>query len=199
MKNTLTTIIIALILISCNREKNISENVLEDIQSGDISYLQGTNGPLIYDSKSRLDNRLLEHLKAENWEYVSNEMQMIYPENIFYIPQDIKATEFIKEWTTESDLFTVKPYSKDYYQKHDYLEEIYGNYEDFKKSVLTTYKQNDNYEINESKEVVRFSEKIKEARYSYRITAFKGTEIVTICMYQLKDGWKVGAIFRKEN
>lgn len=199
MKNTITTIIFLLILISCNRQKNFSKNILEDIQSGEISYLQSTTGPLLYDSKSRLDNRLLEHLKAENWEYVSNQMQMIYPEHIFYIPQDIKAMEFLKEWTLESNLFTVKPYGRDYYQKQDYLEDIYGNYEAFKKSVLTTYNENDNYEINESKEVVRFSEKITEARYSYKVTTFKGTEIVTICTYQLKDGWKVGAIFRKEN
>lgn len=197
MKKLLLIFTITLIIISCNSEKNMSNQIIEDIRIGEIPYLQSTYGPILYDSKSRLSNRVYEHIKAKSWGYLSLEERITYPKTLFHIPQNIKSVEYIKEWTTETDLLIVKPFDEVYYNSNDYLKDIYNNYENFKKSVLDNAKQYEKFEINETLQLARYSEKFQEKRFSYRVETINEIEILEICLYNLNGDWKVGALFKK--
>ncbi|MDA3780974.1 MAG: hypothetical protein PF487_12255 [Bacteroidales bacterium] len=121
-----------------------------------------------------------------------------YTTLLFYIPQDIKSIEYINEWDTETELYKVTRFDEAYYKKYPYNQDIYTSYENFKKSIFNVYNKYENFEINEDLKRVRYSETFQEKRFSYRIETANGFEIIIICLYKFEDGWKTGAIFKKD-
>jgi hypothetical protein len=189
------------LLIACsNNPSSIADQIMEDVSNGEFGFLQGVGGVVLHDSKFRITDRVLEHMQAkQDKPYdVTRDRFQLQP-LVFDFPKNIKSYKFLDVWDNSGGkMLKIEETSEKYYHKHDYLETSHRSYEVFKSEVIKKCKEINGCEYNEKKEFIKYEEVVPEKRYKYRVETISGIFKVTICMYLIREEWKVGAIY-KEN
>jgi hypothetical protein len=194
MRRVFILLCLVLLNASCNTDKSRSNSFLKDIKDGSIKLLTiSIHGPIYQDNKDRFTSRLLEHIKAKKWETLTSKQRLSQPEELYYIPKNIENFDLIKEYETESELYDLSGYGEDFYNFAHSI--IYDSYEDFRISTIANAKDNE-YEINESLQLIRHLVKIPEKRFVYKVQTAEGTETIEISWLKIDKEWKVGGIFK---
>ncbi|MCS5489301.1 hypothetical protein [Algoriphagus limi] len=196
-----TAILFLIFCIGCsNNPRSIADDIMKDISNGDFTYLQGVDGVILYDKEFRTTDRVLRHITSEENRLYNTESDMFRLQRImFNLPNNILSYDFLDSWDNPDNKYLeIEDISTHYYYGTEYMNLIHDTYDKFKNAKLKQCQENPSCYFDEENEYIKYEETVPEKRYYYKAITTGGIFKVSICMYLIKDEWKVGAIF-KEN
>jgi hypothetical protein len=200
MKKSLCLLIPLIVLLTAcsNNPRSIADQVMKDMYNLKFRYIYVPGGVVLSTGNFETTWALVIDIYAKvnvKYDYSSDTDREFY-NSLFDLPQNIKSYDYLESWDNpDNKMFQLTDVSEDYYVDH--FKSSFENYETFKSKWIELYRNSEGFEYLEDKQLIKHEAVVPEKRFYYLVETDKRKYWVTICMYQLMSGWKVGAIFKE--